>query len=134
MIQLSWTSVLSVIVSCGILQSPWPLKRPKSALVMYRVVIQLFVLPFLLGILDSTIRLMIPSAKAALAFVSLFFVFRYEIQQDIPSSRLCQLLNHLCQDVIINVLRKPPGLLVCCSFVPTADTGVVEVPYNSHSL
>lgn len=51
MIQLSWTSVLSVIVSCGILQSPWPLKRPKSALVMYRVVIQLFVLPFLLGIL-----------------------------------------------------------------------------------
>lgn len=46
----------------------------------------------------------------------------------------CRLLNHLCQEVVIDVLQKHPGLLVPGSFVPSTDFTVIEVTHGDQDV
>lgn len=46
----------------------------------------------------------------------------------------CRLLNHLCQEVVIVVLQKHPGLLVPGCFVPSTDFTVIEVTHGDQDV
>lgn len=50
-----------------------------------------------------------------------FLVYKYEVQQNASHYWV---LDHLCQEVTITALQKPPMLLVPCCAVPSADIGV----------
>lgn len=59
-----------------------------------------------------------------------FPVCRYEVQQSTPHHWL---LDYLCQEVIINALQKPLGLLMLCCVVPLADTELISLPRGPRS-
>ena len=69
-------------------------------------------------------HLIVTAAKAAPSLHILnqsFFVCQYRVQQHTSP---CWLLQHLCQEVIINSLQEPPGLCVPGCVVFPADSTV----------
>ena len=55
----------------------------------------------------------------------LFPFCNYEVQQ---STSHHWLLDHLCQEVIINALHKLPGFLMPCCVIPLANTELDSLP------
>lgn len=71
---------------------------------------------------------MVTAAKAAPDHF--FLICKYEVQQSTFS--YC-LLDHLCQEVVINALHKS-GLFVPCCVVLPGDIRVVKVPHQDECL
>ena len=79
-------------------------------------------------------HLMVTAAKPALnihVLKQFFLVCNYQIQQSISLRRL---FNHLCQEVDISALQKPPGLLAPCHVAPPGGTVVVQTPHEDQGL
>lgn len=83
--------------------------------------------------LNSTIswslQLMLPSAFIPLISSSLFVSMRSSKKS---SSR--QLLDNLCNEVVVDALQKTSGLLVPCCVVPQAGADMVEVHHVDQGL
>ncbi|KAK4807192.1 hypothetical protein QYF61_024312 [Mycteria americana] len=97
------------------------LKRPMSALLKSRVDPELH-------------HLMVTAAKAAFDLHipdEPLLVGEYEVQQT-PSPR--QLLYHLGQEVVVDAVQEPPGLLMPFCVDPPADVRVVEGPHEDKGL
>ncbi|CAM9626289.1 unnamed protein product [Bubo scandiacus] len=98
------------------------LKRPKSALLKYRVGSLLCALLSALRILNSTISW---SLQPSLFLNSLNFTFL---------TGPCWLLYHLEKEFNINTFQEPPGLLMPCCVVPPTYIRMVEVPHDDQDL